>query len=246
MYTLLLVDNNKSFLEAWTDLLKIHGYHILSSFTLEDASLKIRNNNIHLALIDVRMKNDRDINDISGIEFASRIEFEYLPKLIITDFPNWKGTRLALSTVLKDPPPALDYLSKKDESGKLINVKDIIATIDDLLKKTYSKRMGIYGKLIYLNDRDIFLLNESQIELTNNELKILKKLYENSNRVCSFEYLIKIISPEQSLPMFTEKKNIKNIVYRIRRKIEPNNKMNNFIKTIREKGYLLNPNPFSR
>lgn len=77
--TVILVDDDRSFVAALSILLERRGYHTVSAFTGRDCLARLRENGIDLCLIDVHLP------DISGIDVAQRMaRGPAAPVLILT------------------------------------------------------------------------------------------------------------------------------------------------------------------
>src|SRR4051812_2607606 len=90
---ILLVDNDVRLRQEFEQLLKGWHYEVFASVGTgqeleDDAVSKVRAHRCHLALVDVRLRDDFDSSDQSGLALISRL----LPTLsiTITSFPNWR------------------------------------------------------------------------------------------------------------------------------------------------------------
>lgn len=113
-FTLLFVDNNPAFLETRAEFLEDAGYRVLRAVSLEEAQGIMEREPIDLAVLDVRMVEDDDTKDVSGILLAREERYAPIPKIILTDYPDYTTAREALGPVLEGMPPAVDYLAKKE------------------------------------------------------------------------------------------------------------------------------------
>jgi Response regulator containing CheY-like receiver, AAA-type ATPase, and DNA-binding domains len=93
---ILFVDNRESFLDVYTRLLEDEGYEVIKALNLDVAYEILKSNHVHLAILDIRMEEEDDPNDISGLEFALKKELAYLPKIILTAFSNYDYVRQVL------------------------------------------------------------------------------------------------------------------------------------------------------
>jgi len=114
--TILIADNNKSFLKAFGDFLINNGYRIITAKDPDRARAILEKGNIDLAILDIRLLNDKDDLDKSGIELAKNSSRE-IPKIMLTGFPSWELVRESLGADIEGLPPAVDFLSK-NEVGK--------------------------------------------------------------------------------------------------------------------------------
>ena len=140
--TVLLVDNDKDFLDTWAGLLHGAGYHIFKADSLNEARRILAETWIHLAILDIRMREDTDDKDISGLTFAKEPAIRSIPKIMLTDYPTVDGVRKALGYVFDDTPPAVDYVSKKTEDGRP-NLDELLTTIE----KAFNQHLNLNWEL---------------------------------------------------------------------------------------------------
>lgn len=84
--TILLVDNDQDHLASWRDRLTQEGYQVLSAENTTDAKMLLASQLIHLAILDVRLKDDKDSKDRSGLEFNAEID-PLVARVIFTGHP---------------------------------------------------------------------------------------------------------------------------------------------------------------
>lgn len=118
--TLLFMDNHQGFLLARSELLEQEGYRVLRADSIEQAEEYLRQERIHLAVLDVRAEDDDDVDDISGLLLAKKEEYRLVPKILLTAYPNWETTREALGAAFDGLPLAINYIFKREGSEALI------------------------------------------------------------------------------------------------------------------------------
>jgi DNA-binding response OmpR family regulator len=111
---ILFADNNPEFLEGRSKFLQDAGYHIVRAYTLPEARRLLRDAAVHLAILDIRMQNDDDRKDISGLLLAKDPEFAPIPKIMLTGYPDYHQVREALGPNLDGLPPAVEFLAKQE------------------------------------------------------------------------------------------------------------------------------------
>lgn len=131
-YVVLLVDNDQDFLAGRAELVSKAGYRVLTASTVDVARDLLENERIHLAVFDVRMVNDFDEHDVSGIHLAKEKPYRVIPKIILTDHPTFQAVREALGVVIEGLPPAVDFLDKRDDVEALF--KAIDNTLDQFVR----------------------------------------------------------------------------------------------------------------
>jgi CheY-like chemotaxis protein len=116
----LFADNDPDFLDTRAEFLEQAGYRVRKAYTLEQARQLLETAHIHLAILDIRMENDDDEKDISGLTLARDPAFRPVPKIILTGFPTYEAVRQALGPALDGLPPAVDFLAKQEGPEVLI------------------------------------------------------------------------------------------------------------------------------
>jgi DNA-binding response OmpR family regulator len=111
---ILFADNNERFLKFRSEFLESAGYEVIKAYTYEDAERLLRDMWFHLAILDIRLLNDDDDLDISGLRLAQDDALRAVPKVMLTGFPNVAAVREALRPEVDRLPPAVDFVSKSD------------------------------------------------------------------------------------------------------------------------------------
>lgn len=120
MKIVLFADNDPDFLNARAELLENVGYRVVRASTLEKAQELLANARIHLAVLDIRMVDDDDERDTSGLTLAKDERFRLVPKIILTGFPNYQAVREAMGVVVDGLPPAVSFISKLEEPAAML------------------------------------------------------------------------------------------------------------------------------
>ena len=116
---ILFVDNNSDFLQTWREFLENEGYVIIPALDPIEARNILDRRQVDLAVIDVRLINDDDEKDVSGLNLAKRVAPE-IPKIMLTRFPTYSAVREALGPQLEGLPPAVDFIAKQDGPQTLL------------------------------------------------------------------------------------------------------------------------------
>jgi CheY-like chemotaxis protein len=129
---ILFADNQAAFLNVRKEFLLRAGYRVLVARTVQEAKTLLETQkDLALAILDMRLEDDMDENDRSGIDLA-RNSGPGIPKIILTGFPTWQATREALSSDLDSLAPAVELIDKKEDPQKLLRVVDWILHRSDL------------------------------------------------------------------------------------------------------------------
>lgn len=87
---------------------------MVQASSLSAAEMYLENKNIHLAIIDIRMKDDNDEKDISGLIFAQKNAYRAIPKIILTGFTSLTYVREVMRPSSVGLPAAVDFVAKQD------------------------------------------------------------------------------------------------------------------------------------
>lgn len=122
--TILFADNTPEFLDTRAEFLEDAGYRVLKAYTLAQARQLLADAHIHMAILDIRLVNDDDEKDTSGLTLAKDPAYRPVPKIIITDYPTYEAVREALGLALDGLPPAVAFLAKKEGPEAMIQTVD--------------------------------------------------------------------------------------------------------------------------
>jgi DNA-binding NtrC family response regulator len=118
--TILFADNDPDFLDTRREFLEKEGYRVIPATDPTEARRLLEKGGIDLAVLDVRLVNDDDEKDTSGLTLAKDPAYRPVPKIILTNFPTYQAVREALSPALDGLPPAVDFLDKREGPDALI------------------------------------------------------------------------------------------------------------------------------
>jgi len=105
-----IADNAIHLLRNYQEQLETNGYLVHTAQSPEEARQKLESTlQIDVSVIDIRLRDDSDEKDLSGLEIA-RLRPD-IPKIILTAYPNYQTTRMALNRKL---PIAYEYLAKQE------------------------------------------------------------------------------------------------------------------------------------
>ncbi|MBE0683964.1 MAG: DNA-binding response regulator [Anaerolineales bacterium] len=124
MKQILFADNTPDFLITRAEFLEKQGYRVQKAFTFIEAKRLLTEAYFHLAILDIRMQNDDDEKDVSGLTLAKDPAYRSIPKIILTSYPTVEAVKEALGPVLEGLPPAVNFISKKDEYQAMIDAVD--------------------------------------------------------------------------------------------------------------------------
>jgi 6-phosphofructokinase 1 len=116
---ILIVDDNAGVRNSLAALLERVGYTPIIAANAADAKARLDEQIVHLALIDVRLVNDEDPNDRTGLELCEKID-SCVPKIILTGNKDWEVVRDALAPVHGNAPLARAFFHKTEKPQTLL------------------------------------------------------------------------------------------------------------------------------
>src|SRR6476659_4135176 len=106
--TILLADNNQGARERWARVLREAGYEVYLAKNPEEAREILDGEKIGLAILDLRLEQDTDEHDLSGVWLAKERAYRDIPKIILTAFqPRFGELRDVLGTLVDELPHAV-------------------------------------------------------------------------------------------------------------------------------------------
>lgn len=121
MFWILLVDNNEDYRRTLRRLLETEGFRVQEAASITEANEKIESLRIDLALVDLRLTDDQDEYDFSGIDLAEKAREKGIPCIIVTAYPSIESTRQALRSRRVNPPVAVDIVPKASGPAAILN-----------------------------------------------------------------------------------------------------------------------------
>jgi RNA polymerase sigma factor (sigma-70 family) len=110
---ILVADNDPGHLKIMKEFLRGKGYVVVVAATVPKAKLALQNEKVDLAILDLRLSNDRDGKDISGLTLAKTVA-PHIPKILLTRFPTYMTVREALRSSKGGRAAAIDFVSKPE------------------------------------------------------------------------------------------------------------------------------------
>lgn len=116
----LMADNDREFLEIRAQFLQRAGFTVHCAHTPQEARQLLASGRVHVALLDIRLVNDQDDQDTSGLTLAKDPRFAGIPKIMLTSYPSYQYVRDVLGPVVDGLPPAVAFLSKMEGPDAMI------------------------------------------------------------------------------------------------------------------------------
>lgn len=112
-----IADNDHHQLSSCREHLENQDCTVYTAKTPEEAQRKLESElQVDVAVIDIRLRDDGDEKDVSGLDVA-KLRPD-IPKIILTAYPDYETTRIALKRHL---PIAYEYLAKIEGLPKLMS-----------------------------------------------------------------------------------------------------------------------------
>ena len=117
--SILLADNDRKFLNTRKVSLEKAGYKVVMASSPIEVRDFLGSVHFDLAILDIRLENDRDEKDISGLLLA-RDNAHSVPKIMLTGYPSLETLRHSLSGLMPGGAVAVDYVTKSDGPEALL------------------------------------------------------------------------------------------------------------------------------
>ena len=141
---ILMADNDPDFLATRCEFLIKEGYEVVTASSPSDAQEKLQQGDITLAVVDIRLLNDDDEKDVSGLELAKNIA-RPLPIIILTGYPAIEYVRQALRFRANNIPVAHDFITKEEGPKALLTAVRGALEIGAKQKETFAASASIEG-----------------------------------------------------------------------------------------------------
>lgn len=144
---ILLADNDPEYLKTCEEILEAQGYDVIPASGYEEAERLFQSTPIDLAVVDLRLRDDRDEADLSGLALIKRVAPE-VPKILLTAFPSVEVARRALKRDFNEVPSAVDFVAKQEGADALLRAV-ALATEKYILqeKKRLQRRIALMAIL---------------------------------------------------------------------------------------------------
>jgi DNA-binding response OmpR family regulator len=120
----LIADNKVDFLNTRAEALREAGYRVFEAASPEEAERVLREVWIHVAVVDIRLKDDDDAKDTSGLLLAKNEAYRAIPKVILTGWPTYQAVRDVMFPSLGGLPPAVDFIGKHEGVEAMLEAVD--------------------------------------------------------------------------------------------------------------------------
>lgn len=227
MYNILVCDDDKEIVNAIEIYLNKEGYNVLKAYDGEECLKILKNNIIHLIILDIMMPKKDGIETLNEIR-----KTEILPVIMLSakseDDDKIKGLNLGADDYVTKPFNPLELIARVN-SGIRRYTK--LGTVDSANKNIY-----MTGELIIDDDLKKVTVDGKDVKLTPTEYNILKFLTKNKGNVYSIEKIYENVWNDEA---YSAENIIAVHIRHIREKIEINPKEPKYLKVIWGIGYKI-------
>lgn len=228
MYNILVCDDDKEIVKAIEIYLTKEGYNVLKAFDGEEALKVIKQNTIHLVILDIMMPKKDGIETLDEIRKTTSI-----PVIMLSakseDEDKINGLNLGADDYVTKPFNPLELIARVNSC---IRRYTKFGAIDD----NDNKNIYITGDLVIDDNLKKVIVDGNEIKLTPTEYNILKFLTKNKGIVYSIEQIYQNVWEDEA---YSAENIIAVHIRHIREKIEINPKEPRYLKVIWGIGYKI-------
>ncbi|WP_379920635.1 response regulator [Erythrobacter sp. R86502] len=224
---LLLVDDETSIRKPLATVLGNAGYRVTTAANASEARAQLQVASFDLAILDIMMPGE------DGLSLARFIRANGdLPIILLT------ARAEEIDRIIGLEMGADDYLAKP------FNPRELTARINAILRRSqrhiasddaqHAYQFGPW--ILHATQRRLIRDDGEEVPLTTGEFLLLEALVQRPNVPLSRDQLLDLTKGREAVPF---DRAIDNAVSRLRRKIEPDPKSPEYIKTVHSAGYVL-------
>lgn len=227
MYNILAVDDDKEIVKAIEIYLGKENYKVYKAYDGEEALKQIKNNQIHLVILDIMMPKKDGLETLEEIRKDKNI-----PVIMLSakseDIDKINGLNVGADDYVTKPFNPIELIARVNA---LIRRYTKFGTIEDK-----GEKQGVIksGELFIDDELKKVIVDGVEVKLTPTEYNILKFLTENKGRVFSIEEIYTNVWDEEC---YAAENVIAVHIRHIREKIEINPKEPKYLKVLWGVGY---------
>lgn len=230
MYNILVCDDDKEIVNAINIYLSKEGYNIIKAYNGKEALQKIKENEIHLIILDIMMP------EMDGITVANEVRKEKsIPIIMLSakseDYDKVEGLNSGADDYVTKPFNPIELIARVNSQIRRYTRLGSIADKEEQSSNIYRS-----GELIIKDDIKEVTVDGKEIKLTPTEYNILKFLTKNKGKVYSIEQIYENVWEDQA---YGADNIIAVHIRHIREKIEINPKEPKYLKVIWGIGYKI-------
>ncbi|MFM9885150.1 MAG: response regulator [Burkholderiales bacterium] len=228
--TILIVDDEPDVREVLEEYFAAHGYGTLCAESAVVARAMAAEHSIDLALVDIHMSGE------DGLSLARHLRERYAKIAIVM---------LTSAGTVVDRIVGLE-MGADDNVAKPFDPRELLARVKSVLRRTSSAGRADIGAARVRMGRCVLDLaarrltddEGNEVPMSPLEFDLLKALAEHPNRALSRERILNL-SQQRDWDPFDRSVDLR--VMRLRKKLEPDPEHPQFIRTIRNEGYMFIP-----
>lgn len=152
MKRILFVDNDPDFLSTRAEFLENDGYEVIKASSIQEAQKYINELWIPIAILDIRLTDDDDEKDLSGLTLVRSENLISVVKIVLTNYPNISIVRELLQLQSGGLRLTVDVLSKQEGPDVML----------ETVRQAFKANVGINFELgIDWRARDCYSLAKS-------------------------------------------------------------------------------------
>ena len=228
-YSVLVVEDERDIAIALEAYLLNQGYKVLLAQNGVEGLKAVKENEIHLAIVDVMMPK------MDGITFTMKLREEYyFPVIMLSakseDIDKIMGLNIGADDYITKPFKPLELLARVN--SQLRRYSRFLNMVE---KNKKNSKLHVVGGLEINEETKEVILDGANVKVTPSEFKILLLLMKNTGRVFSSDEIYERIWEEKAVNTDTIMVHIRNI----REKIEINPKNPKYLKVVWGVGYKI-------
>jgi len=240
---LLLADNLPDYRKAMRLVLALDGYLVEEAASVSAAIGTLKTSPPDLVLVDLRLTDDTDDQDFSGLEVANVARDLRVPCIIMTAYPSWQAAVLALRHRGSESLAA-DFVSKGTAPHSMLDtIRQVLSRREVLNDEVPSSSPGIGPAVpsrgLFLDsDRRVVWLDGEQVDIYEQPYALLEYLYRKAGTVCSRSELIEAVYGS-NVTAYDMDKALEGLVRRLREKLGETAANPRHIMSVKGRGFRL-------
>jgi DNA-binding response OmpR family regulator len=235
---ILLADDSAEYRRSVISFVELEGYVVAEAASPQQAIRMLEAGGFQLVLADLRMRDDRNTNDVSGLEVARFASGHGIPCILVTAFPTVELARIALRA-RGTGPLAQDLITKSSDPQALLDSIHFTLATPNLPPREPMPE-GIYIDLV----RKMVFREGVDVGVSAKQFKLLEALWLREGGVCTYVELFKAVYGEDlSENESLRDTRIKKLVDRIKENLSDQDRAHPYIVTEFSRGYRLDRNP---
>jgi len=228
---LLLVDNDPSYRRSLRFLLELDDYVVDEVDNRGEAINRLQIQPPDLALIDLKLTDHNDPNDMTGLEVAKQAAEDEIPCIILTAYPSFEAVRQALRSQ-SGKSLAVDFVPKSNGPQAVIDAITRAVRRADPSVSIVALEVDLARQAVRKQGADI--------DLSRLQYALTAYLYEHRGMVCPPEDLIRVVYGDEMPPSeASADKRLERLIARLREKIEDDPSKPAYLLTVPGRGYRL-------